>query len=491
MPPVIGFDADVLGRRRTGDETATAETLAALGRLDLPFRILAYLRDPAALPPDASARGVVVPVPVRVPSNYLRGALALPARLQADRPAAYHGLYLLPPALPCPGIVTVADCSFLRSPEYMPRLDRAAFARFVPWSARRAARIVCGADYTRQDLLELVPGLDPDRIAVIPWGVSPRFAPVEGAGELVADRWALDRPYVLFVGALQPRKNLRRLLEAWAMVRARRPADEVLVLAGEVRHGARELDALIERLGIAGSVRRLGYVESDEDLRVLLSAARALAFPTLYEGVGLPVWEAMACGTPVLTSATTALPETAGGAALLVDPLAPGAIAEGLERLLADDAEHDRLRAAGLRRVADVSWDRTAQRLAALYEGVIAEGARARSRRPSGERATSREPLVTASVVSTGEADRLAPCIDALEAQGLGDDLAVVVVCNAPGDGSVELVRSAFPRAHVVEQPERRGFAENHNRGLAAVPARYGLVLNPDVVLEPGCLPTG
>jgi GT2 family glycosyltransferase/glycosyltransferase involved in cell wall biosynthesis len=488
MPPVIAFDADVLGRRRTGDETVTRQLLRAFGTLDLPFQVLAYVRDPNDVPPEATASGAVVPVRVGVGSNYARGGVALPARLATDRPALYHGLYLLPPLLPGPGVVTVADASYLRTGAYMPRIDRAAFSRFVPWSARRAARVVTPSEHARRDLLELVPGLDPSRVVAVPWGVSPDdFHPVPDAAARVARRFGLDRPYVLFLGALQPRKNLTRLLEAWAIRRARSPAaDEILVLAGAPRSPGDALDDVVERLDLAPSVRRLGYVEGTDALRDLLAGARALAFPSLYEGFGLPAVEAMACGTPVLASDATALPETTAGAALLVDALAPASLADGLAALLDDDAAHARHRAAGLVRAAELTWERAAERLAGLWGEVIHEAApRRRLPRPSPGMAPA---LVTASIVSTGEADRLRPCLEALEAQGLGADLRVVVVCNSPGDGSARLVREAFPSAVVVEQTDRRGFAENHNTGLAMRPSRYGLILNPDVVLDPGCL---
>ena len=491
MPPVIAFDADVLGRRRTGDETVTRNLLTALGRLDTPFRVLAYVRDPAHVPAEATERGVVTPVRVAVGSNYVRGAAALPARLRTDRPALYHGLYLLPPALPCPGVVTVADVSYLRTGAYMPRVDRAAFARFVPWSARRAARVVTPSEHARRDLLELVPGLDPDRVVALPWGVAADFRPVPGAAEEVRRRFALDRPYALFLGALQPRKNLLRLLEAWAIRRVRSPErEELLVLAGAPRGEGDALDEVVARLGLEASVRRLGYVEGQDALRVLLAGARLLAFPSLYEGFGLPVLEAMACGTPVRAGDATALPETAAGAALLVDPLAPAALADGLARLLDDDVEQARLRAAGLERAAALTWERTAERLVGVWGDVLAERGPDGGRAGRPGRSTPPVPpaLVTASIVSTGEADRLRPCLEALEGQDLGTSLRVVVVCNSPGDGSAELVRKAFPAATVVEQPERRGFAENHNTGLAAWPSRFGLILNPDVLLGPGCL---
>jgi len=490
VPPVVAFDADVLGRRRTGDETYAANVLSALGGMDLPFRVLAYLRDPADLPAAASEWGVVTPVRVATASNHLRSAVALPARLRADRPALYHGNYLLPPALPCPGVVLVHDCSFLRHDGFMPAATQAAFRRFVPWSVRRAARVVTVSEFTRRDLLELRPNVAPERVVAIPNGVSAAFAPVDGAAAAVRARYGIDAPYVVFLGALQPRKNLRRLLAAWRIFKERRPESAaVLVLAGAPKSAGagEEIDDLARRLGVAHSVRRLGYVDGQPALRTLLAGARALAYPSLYEGFGLPALEAMACGTPVLASNGTALPETVGSAAMLVDPASERSIADGLQRLVTDDVEHARLRRAGLRRAAELTWDSTAERLASVYLDCLSAG-RTSPPRPAGLRVTKNPPVVTASVVSTGEAERLRPCIASLEAQALGERLRVVVVCNRPDDGSAQVVRTAFPRAAVVEQPTQRGFAENHNAGLAAASGDFGIILNPDVILRPGCI---
>ncbi|MGA0122026.1 MAG: hypothetical protein ACO3KD_03335, partial [Gaiellales bacterium] len=138
MPGCIAFDADVIGRRRTGDESVATGLLSALARRDdVPFTILAYVRDPAQVPEAITASGVVRPVTVAVGSNYRRVAVSLPARLRADRPLLYHGNYVLPPGLGCPGVVTVHDCSYHYAPELMPVADRVAFGRFVPWSVRR------------------------------------------------------------------------------------------------------------------------------------------------------------------------------------------------------------------------------------------------------------------------------------------------------------------------------------------------------------------
>jgi glycosyltransferase involved in cell wall biosynthesis len=366
--PTVTFDADVLGRRRGGEETMVRGLLDGLAALELPFRVLAYVRDPAAF----EARGRVTPVAVGGGSNYARVAVALPRRLRRDRPALHHGNYVLPPRLSCPAVITISDCSWAHLSESMPVADRLAFQRFVPWSARRAAHVLTISDHARAELLELFGFLAPDDITVLPLAVDARFHPVPPD----PGRFGLADPYVVCLGAVQPRKNLGRLLEAWATLRARGTLHgAVLAIAGRPKQDAPAFAAEAERLGIADAVRWLGYVP-DADVPVLLAGARCLAFPSLYEGFGLPVVEAMAAGCPVVTSDATSLPEAAGGAAVLVDPLAPTAIADGIARLLVDDAERERLRELGLARVSTLSWTRAAAVLAGVYERVIAATAR-------------------------------------------------------------------------------------------------------------------
>src|SRR4051794_9827620 len=361
--PTVTFDADVLGRQRGGEETMVRGLLDGLASIDLPFRVLAYVRDTAALPP----RGRVTPVAVPVGSNYARVAYALPRRLRRDRPDLHHGNYVLPPRLPCPAVLTVSDCSWAHLGESMPVADRLAFQRFVPWSARRAAHVLTISQHARSELLGLFDWLEEDRITVVPLAVDARFRPVRPD----PGRFGLDGPYVVCLGAVQPRKNLGRLLEAWATLRARGDLDgAVLAIAGRLKQDGAQFAATAERLGIADAVRWLGSV-ADDALPALLAGARCLAFPSLYEGFGLPVVEAMAAGCPVVTSDATSLPEAADGAALLVDPLAPTAIADGIGRLLRDEAERGRLRALGLARAGRLSWPRAAEVLVGVYERVM------------------------------------------------------------------------------------------------------------------------
>ena len=269
-------------------------------------------------------------------------------------------------------MLTVSDASWARLGESMPVADRLAFQRFVPWSAKRAAHITTISEHARTDLLDLFDWLDPARITVLPLAVDARFRPVPPDRE----RFGLPESYVVCLGAVQPRKNLARLLEAWATVQARGDAgDAVLAIAGRPKQEGSSYAKLADQLGIADRVRWLGYV-ADDDLPVLLAGARCLVFPSLYEGFGLPVVEAMAVGCPVICSDTTSLPETAAGAALLVDPLSPTAIADAITRLLTDEAERARLRELGLARAAKLSWTRSAEVLAGVYTDVMSATAR-------------------------------------------------------------------------------------------------------------------
>lgn len=488
MPDVIAFDADVIGRNRTGDETVATGLLTALAaRDDLPFTVLAYVRDPDRVPEAITASGVVRPVAVDVGSNYRRVAVSLPARLRADRPALYHGNYVLPPGLNCPGVVTVHDSSYRFAPELMPKADALAFGRFVPWSIRRAARVVTVSEHSRQDVLRTVPGLDPSHVVAIPNGVSAAYAPDPTAVDRVRASWGLEPGYVLFIGALQPRKNLLRLLEAYARVRDTRDDMPLLVLAGDAKQDEAELDARISELRLQSHVRRIGYVQGESALRDLYAAAGVFAFPSLYEGFGLPVAEAMATGTPVLTSDTTALPEVAGGAAVLANPLDVASIADGLGRLLEDEALRTRCREAGLVRAAELTWTAAAERLAGVWQDVLRE--QPQTQRVVRPVATGKQASVVAALTSTGQADDLPDAIAGLRQQGMGDALTVVVVANRPGDGTAELIRADYPECVLVEQPDTRSYAENQAVAFAAAPGDYLAIVNPDAIAQLDCLP--
>ena len=266
-------------------------------------------------------------------------------------------------------VITVHDLAFRLFPKTAPQATHRWLSRLDD-ALRRASEVIVVSEQTRRDLLELYHVRD-ERVSVVPLGVDTetfRPAPNE-AVVAVRRRFGIDGPYLLSMTGIEPRKNLPAVIRAFASLEDQvRP---VLVLAGPISpwnpEGWDLLRPVLEELppSVRERVVLTGYV-SDPDKVALLSGAEALVYPSLYEGFGLPVIEAMACGTPVLTSNTSALPETAGDAALLVDPRDPEAIAQGVERILTDRVLRGQLREAGMVRATAFDWDNTARRTAEI-----------------------------------------------------------------------------------------------------------------------------
>ncbi|MGE0049293.1 MAG: glycosyltransferase family 4 protein [Acidithiobacillus sp.] len=256
-------------------------------------------------------------------------------------------------------VVTIHDVVSLDHPEWLnPRF--AAWYRFLtPKLARRVRRVITVSEFTKIRLLETT-GISEEKIIVIPLGVDPRFAPMDqtNTSEIAKKLGLRSDHYVLSLGSLEPRKNLGRLLRAWEIVSDRLPTDIWLVVSGAkgnrmVFQDVPELKKLPDRVFLTGRV-------ADEDLPKLYAGAMAFAYPSVYEGFGLPPLEAMASGAPTLVGNCASLPEVVGDAAVRVDPFDIEAIAEGLLRLLEDDTMRTKLRANGLKRVAQFNWERTA-----------------------------------------------------------------------------------------------------------------------------------
>jgi len=232
--------------------------------------------------------------------------------------------------------------------------------------ARTADRVIAVSSSTREDVMERL-GIPGERIAVIPHGVDPRFVPADAdEARAVAARLGIDGPYLFFVGSISARKNVVRMLEAFARLPAALRRDTTFVMAGKVTFGGEEALAAVERLGLKDSVRHLGFVPR-ADLPALYSAASVFMFPTLYEGFGMPILESMACGTPVVASNLSSHPEVAGDAALLVDPYDVDAIAAAFARLLEDETLRRTCIEKGIARAGTFTWERAARRTLEVY----------------------------------------------------------------------------------------------------------------------------
>jgi len=335
MTPLVVVDADVLGRRRTGDETYVANLLRCLAPLapGAGLRLAAVSRRPDLVPDGIEALELSTAV------QELRMAWSLPRLLRRFGAALVHTQYALPLRAPCPGVVTIHDVSY-EDPALMGRKDRLVFTRVVPRAARRAARVLTVSERTKRDLVSRY-GLSPERVVVTPNGVDPAFVPGDGS-----------RDYALSIGAIQPRKHQLAALEAAGA------AGLPLVVAGPERDAA-----LAAELRSRGATVR-GYVDQPELVRLLQGAA-CLVQSSRHEGFGLPVLEAMACGTPVVAVPEPALVEVAGDAAVIVDE---AALADGIRRAV---AERETLRAAGLERARAFSWERSAERTLAVYHEAL------------------------------------------------------------------------------------------------------------------------
>jgi glycosyltransferase involved in cell wall biosynthesis len=277
-----------------------------------------------------------------------------------------HASYVAPYGLRCPVVVSVHDVSFKRFPEYFSWRDRLLFSTLLPSSLRRAAAVLTLSSHARDEIRHFFPNLRVP-IHVVPAAPNPVFrllAPDAVAATL--SRHQIQRPFFLAVGSVQPRKNLARLVEAFAQVRLGHP-DVHLAIVGPRGFRASSLQDTIVSRGLVDAVRLLGYV-SDDELAALYNAAIALVYPSVYEGFGLPVVEAMACGRPVIAANTSSLPEVAGDAALLVDPFDVSALSAAMERLLANPDDAKDLADRGLARVARFTWERTATAALAAFE---------------------------------------------------------------------------------------------------------------------------
>ena len=343
---LVAFDADVLGRQRTGDETYVLNLLRELGQLAsaAEIRLVAITRHPELVPAG------VEPVELAARSQELRMAWSLPRVLRRLRADLVHTQHALPLHPSCPCVVTVHDVSFARDPGVMGWKDRTVFRLVVPRAVRKAARVLTVSERTKTDLVELY-RVPPERVVVTPNGIDPAFHPAPSGADNASNS-LLQGPYVLSVGAIQPRKN------QLAAVEAADAAGLPLVVVGPEKDAT--LAAELRRRG----ARLEGYVET-ERLAGLYRGAACLVQSSRYEGFGLPVLEAMASGTPVVAVPDPALREVAGDAAIFVDE---AALTEGIRRAL---DERERLSTAGLERARAFSWRAAAERTLAVYREIL------------------------------------------------------------------------------------------------------------------------
>src|SRR5688500_9176122 len=307
------------------------------------------------------------------PNYSIREQIHVPWVLHRERPDVYHAPhYVLPAAVRCRSVVTIHDCIHLMFPQYLPNRAAYAYARASMWAAaRRSDRILTVSEASKRDILHFF-NVPPEKIVVVYNAIDEHFRVTPSAEDVarVRERYQLDHQFVLYVGNIKPHKNLVRLIEAFDALR-RGGQDEIkLLIIGDEISKLPALRRAVHAHKLHKHVRFLGYV-SDGTLRILYRLASVFVFPSLYEGFGLPPLEAMASGTPVVTSNQSSLPEVAGDAAVLVDPYNAEAIANGIISVLRSTHLRDDLRKRGFERVKEYSWERSVRRVREIYGEVL------------------------------------------------------------------------------------------------------------------------
>ncbi len=301
-------------------------------------------------------------------SRWVSLPLSLPLSLKLSGVDLYHATLVTSPISMTPFVFTMHDVTPFTHPEFYPEAIRHRLNPMIKRGLEHARTIICISEDCRQTTAEHF-GIPLERMEVIHHGVNPTLAPVEKskARAWVEQEYDLHNEYLFYVGKLEARKNIVRLIEAFSKVIAETDFKGDLVLAGRRYWDLDGIDDAVRKFGVKDRVRELGYVP-DEHLAPLFSASEFFVFPSLWEGFGFPILEAMACGAPVVTSSVSSLPEIAGGAAVLVDPHSSDSIASGMVEMLSCSNFSEEIRQRGLKRAAEFTWERTAKETLAVYK---------------------------------------------------------------------------------------------------------------------------
>lgn len=371
-PLRVAIDAHMVGERETGNETYILNLIRGLMAIDATSQYLLYSPHVESLNVLAPLPGNFAPVRVSSAPSAIRIPFSLPARVQADRPDVLHVTYIAPPVVSAHVVATVHDISYELFPRAFSSRDRVILKTLVPQTLRKADAIITVSESSKRDIVRHY-GTPEEKITVVYQPVAPvfRVLPRDDALKERLARYNIREPYILAVGNLEPRKNLNRLILAYARLLSIGTYNGSLVLVGKSKSKWPEstLFRLVRELGLDSRVHFTGYV-SDEDLVALYNGADVFVYPSLYEGFGLPPLEAMACGCPVVASDTSSLPEVVGSAGLLARPQSEDAIAWAVSRLLLDPGLRQTLIERGLQQVQRFSMLAAAKQTLQIYERV-------------------------------------------------------------------------------------------------------------------------
>ena len=363
----IAIDAHAIGNRQTGNEVYVRNLLQRFVKLEPRNQYLAYV----------SSNHATSDIPKRVKTRtvsanpFVRLGFQLGAQLREDHPDLVHVQYTAPLRCPVPIVVTVHDVSFLEHPEFFSAFRQKQLAITVERTVRRAARIVTCSNFSR-DAIASAYQLDPETIHVAHNAFAPGFQPTDHrrAKSIVRERYGIAAPFLLCVGNLQRRKNQSGLIKAYeSLIQAHPEHRQDLVFVGKDTDQSAEIRDLARQSSVKDRIHFTGFVP-DEILPALYNASDLFVFPSFYEGFGIPLLEAMACGRPIACSNRTAMPEVAGKTAVLFDPGSMQSIGQALHDMLVNLDLCQKLGEAGLHRSRSFSWDATATTVLDVYREV-------------------------------------------------------------------------------------------------------------------------
>lgn len=374
----IAIDAHSVGAKLGGNESYALNLIEALAQIDRLNEYTLYVTTAEAHDrfhqrwPNFKVHRTLPHTPlIRIP-------LTLSAELRKHPVEVLHVQFTAPPFCPCPVVVSIHDLSFEHLPQTFNRRSRTQLRLTVRHSARRATKILTLSEHTRRDVIDTY-SIDPQKVTAIPLAAAAHFRRVTDAKELqrVRHTYGIEGDYVLSVGSIQPRKNLVRLIKAYAALRGADSGNRCpkLVIVGKCAWLYDETLREVEETRVRGSIVLTGYVP-ESDLPALYSGALCFVYPSYFEGFGLPPLEAMKCGAPVIVGNATSLPEVVGDAALTVDPFDVDAIAAAMDQLIKNSALREELSVKGQARAKMFDWKDTAQRTLAIYEQVHREAYR-------------------------------------------------------------------------------------------------------------------
>lgn len=370
----IGIDAHGMGGESlsAGNTVFVSNLLKELSVIDQKNDYTIYIGNPEANENEIFNRQNFTSRLIRPGSQWIQRSISLPLEIIRSPVDILHVPFVAPPFCSSKVIITIHDVCFEQYPEFYTRLERLRMSLLVRLSAKRATKVITVSNSAREDIIKLYK-MDTAKVQVVYNGVDTNFfTPITNMNvkEIVRKKYGINGRYILFVGTIQPRKNLFRLLHAFARLNTEIDFDYKLVIAGKEGWLSRELFREVSKLNLKEKIVFTGYV-ADSELPFLYNAAELFVYPSIAEGFGIPPIEAMACGTPVVASNIPCMQEILGEAAIMVDPFNIEDICEGIHRLLSDEHLSNENITRGLKRVQNFNWQDSSRKLLSIYEEVI------------------------------------------------------------------------------------------------------------------------